>query len=140
MPELDYVLLADYVRQDASGTVHIMAAGLDTFTVRAAALPTAMPVGIAARVTFSAQDEVGALNQLNLVYSGPPGDLLTASQQFPTPPPVPGVPQHWRTAVGVAIRLLLPMPVHGNYSLQVMLNDDPRLSHTLDLRAIEPGS
>ncbi len=139
MPQLDYVLLADYVRQDA-GTIHIMAAGLDTFGVPSVVLPTALPVGVAARVTFSSQENVGSVNQLSLVYSGPSGDLLTATQQFLTPPQAPGVPPHWRTAIGIAIRLMLPIPAHGDYALAVMLNDDPRLSRRLDLRAIEPGS
>lgn len=31
MPELDYMLLADYVRQDG-GVVHVMGAGVDTVT------------------------------------------------------------------------------------------------------------
>ncbi len=138
MPQLDYVVLADYVRQDA-GTIHIMAAGLDTFGVPAALLPTALPVGLAARVTFSSQEQVGSVNQLSLVYSGPSGDLLTATQQFPTPAQAPGVPPHWRTALGIAVRLMLPIPVHGDYALQVMLNDDLELTRRLDLRAIEPG-
>jgi len=138
MPDFDYVLLADYVRQDA-GTIHIMAAGLDTIALPAAALPAAIPLGLAARITFSSQDEVGTANLLSLVFTGPAGgELLTASQHFLTPPPVPGVPAHWRTAIGLAVRMPLPIPAHGNYAIQVMLNDDPRLSRTLYLRAIEP--
>jgi len=139
MPVLDYVVLADYVRQD-SGTIHIMAAGIDTFRIPAAALPTAVPVGIALRITFSTRDPVGDMHKLAFDFSGPPGDLLTAAQLFPTPPQVPGVPDYWRTAIGVAVRLALPFPSHGNYALQVMLDDDPELSRRLDLRVIEPGT
>lgn len=40
MPELDYMVLADYVRQDG-GVVHIMGAGVDT--VFASAVPTVQP-------------------------------------------------------------------------------------------------
>jgi len=84
MPALDYVLLADYVREDG-GTIHIMAAGLDTFTIPAAALPAAVPVGLAARVTFSTQDPVGEMNQFIFTFAGPDGSLLTATQHFETP-------------------------------------------------------
>ncbi len=49
MPELDYMVLADYVRED-TGTIHIMGAGIDTFTVPQ--VPAAAPVGIALRITF----------------------------------------------------------------------------------------
>lgn len=139
MPELDYVVLADYVRQDG-GAIHIMAAGIDTFSVPASQLPAAVPVGIAMRITFSSRDEVGALHEVALTFSGPGGDLLRATQNLPVPPPMPGVPDHWRTAVGIAIRIALPVPAHGDYALQVMLDDDPRLSRRLDLRAIEPAA
>jgi hypothetical protein len=138
VPELDYVVLADYVRQDA-GTIHIMAAGIDTFNVPAAVLPAAVPVGIALRIMFSSQDPVGQMHSISLVFSGPPGDLLTASQRFPTPPPPPGVPPHWRTAVGIAVKIALPIPSHGDYALQVMIDDDPFISRRLDLRAVEPA-
>lgn len=139
MPELDYVVLADYVRQDA-GTVHIMAAGIDTFGLPAAVLPVAVPVGIALRITFSSRDPVGEIHQLRFNFSGPSGDhlLLTATQNFPTPPQAAGVPDFWRTAVGIAARLALPIPAHGNYAFEVQLDDDPRLTRRLDLRAIEP--
>ena len=63
MPELDYMVLADYVRQDA-GVIHIMGAGVDTVT--APAVPTVQPFGVALRIT---EDEVTtALNR----PSGPP--------------------------------------------------------------------
>jgi hypothetical protein len=139
MPELDYVVLADYVRQDA-GTTHIMGAGLDTFNIPAAALPTLVPVGIAVRIMFSSRDPVGELHQVGITFSAPAGDLLTASQQFPTPPPPAGMPEHWRTAVGIAIRMALPFPAHGNYALEVKLDDDPLLMRRVDLRAVEPGT
>ena len=139
MPELDYVVLADYVRQD-EGTIHIMAAGIDTFRIPAVGLPAAIPVGLAVRITFSTRDAVGQRHKLDFEFSGPDGNLLTATQEFPTPPQAPGVPDYWRTAVGIAIRLALLFPAHGNYALQVMLDDDPRLSRRLDLRAIEPDS
>jgi hypothetical protein len=139
MPDLDYVVLADYVRQDG-GTVHIMAAGLDTFSIPVTALPASVPVGVATRIMFSSRDQVGETHSFSLEFSGPGGVLLTVSQRFQRPPPVAGVPEHWRTALQIAVRLGLPFPAHGDYALQVMLDDDPRLSRRLDLRVIEPVS
>ena len=140
MPELEYLVLADYVRQDA-GMTHIMGAGIDTFTIPADRLPAAVPVGLVARITFDSRDEVGADHEINLVFQGPGGeDLLTASQRFQTPPQAPGVPEHWRTAASLVSRLALLFPSHGNYRLQVGIDDDPRLSRGLDVRAIAPGS
>jgi|SRR5450759_4391475 hypothetical protein len=137
MPELEYLVLADYVRQDA-GMTHIMGAGLDTIYIPEERLPVAVPVGIVARITFSSRDEVGAEHSLSLVFQGPGGDLLTASQRFPTPPPAPGIPEHWRTAANLVSRLALPIPSHGDYRLQIILDDDPRLSRSVDVRAIDP--
>ncbi|HEY1324739.1 MAG TPA: hypothetical protein VGF32_31060 [Streptosporangiaceae bacterium] len=136
MPELEYVVLADYVRQDA-GVTHIMGAGIDTFAVPT--VPAAVMAGIVVRLAFSSRDHVGAEHEAKFVFSGPPGDLLTLAQHFPTPPPAPGVPEHWRTALNlVAPRLVLPIPVHGNYRLTVSIDDDPRLSRGVDVRAIAP--
>lgn len=140
VPDLEYLVLADYVRQDA-GVTHIMGAGIDTFNIPAFQLPAAVPVGLVARITFSIRDEVGAEHVVSLMFQGPTGDLLTASQRFPTPPPAPGVPEHWRTAISLVTRLALPFPSHGDYRLQVTLDDDPTLSRSLDIRAIDvrPG-
>lgn len=135
MPELEYLVLADYVRQDA-GMTHIMGAGIDTFTIPEDRLPAAVPVGLVARITFSSRDQVGAEHEINLVFQGPGGDLLTANQRFLTPPPAPGVPEHWRTAASLVSRFALPFPSHGDYRLQVSIDDDPRLSRSLDIRAI----
>jgi hypothetical protein len=138
MPELEYLVLADYVRQDA-GMTHIMGAGLDTITIPQSQLPSAIPVGLVARITFSSRDEVGAEHTVSLAFHGP-GDetLLAVAQGFRTPPPSPGIPEHWRTAASLVSRLLLPIPAHGNYRLQVEIDGDPRMSRSLDVRAIEP--
>lgn len=143
MPSLEYVVLADYVRQDG-GTVHIMAAGIDTFTIPADRLPAAVPVGLVARLAFSIRDRVGEEHDINLTFSlvGEEDDeepLLTANQRIQTPPRLPGVPEHWQTGANVISRFALPIPRHGNYRLRLEIDGDPRLSRMIDLRAIEPG-
>ena len=140
MPELEYLVLADYVRQDY-GATHIMGAGIDTFTIPEGRMPVAVPVGVVARITFSSRDEVGAEHDVNLVFQRGGEDLLRLTQRFRTPPPAPGVPEHWRTALAIAFRMALPFPAHGDdYRLQVSLDDDPRLSRSLDVRAVAPPS
>jgi hypothetical protein len=138
MPELEYVVLADYVRQDA-GMTHIMGAGIDTFYIPPEHLPLAVPVGLAARITFSSRDQVGEEHEINLVFQGPGGqELLTANQSSQTPPPPAGIPGHWPTAANVISRFALPIPSHGDYQLRVAIDDDPRLSRTINVRAIAP--
>jgi hypothetical protein len=134
MPALEYVVLADYVRQDA-GVTHIMGAGIDTFTVQS--VPAAVLAGVVVRLSFSSRDEVGAEHEIRFLFQGPPGDLFTVTQRFQTPPPAPGVPEHWRTGLNlVAPRIMLPLPVLGDYRFQVMIDEDPRLSRGLDVRAV----
>ena len=140
MPELEYVVLAEYVRQDA-GMTHIMSAGMDTIAIPPDRLPAAIPVGLAARITFDASDQVGAEHEIGLIFHGPGGaELLRMGQTFQTPPPQEGVPAHWRTAATLVVRLLLPIPAYGNdYRLEVVLDDDPRLSRSVDVRAVAPA-
>lgn len=133
MPVLDYVVLAEYVRQDA-GTVHIMGAGADTFFLPG--VPAAAPAGIAARISFASTEEVGAEHRLNIIFQGADARLLEMVAPFNTPPQLPGVPEHWRTSVGFALRLILPFPQYGDYSLDVIVDDDPQLSKSIDVRAI----
>ncbi|MGH3274491.1 MAG: DUF6941 family protein [Streptosporangiaceae bacterium] len=137
MPALEYLVLADYVRQDA-GMTHIMGAGLDTINVPVGQLPIGLPVGLVARISFNSRDDVGADHELKIVFHGPPGDLLTVTHRFKTPPPPPGLPDHWPTAMSIALRIPLPVPSHGNYQLRATLDDDPQMSKLLDVRAIEP--
>src|SRR5260370_32454537 len=120
MPELDYMVLADYVRED-TGTIHIMGAGIDTFTVPQ--VPAAAPVGIALRITFGRTEEVGGRHLLKLIFQGPDQHLLDIDASFLTPPQPAGVPEHWRTAVGMALRLMLPLPAYGDYSLELVIDD-----------------
>lgn len=138
MADIDYALLAEYVRQD-SGLTHVMGAGFDTVTVPAEGLPVAVPVGLAARISFDSQDPVGADHQLTFVFRGPDDeDIMILGHRFQTPEHPPEVPEHWRMGVGVALRLGLLFPRHGGYTLQVMLDDDPRISRTLFVRAVPP--
>ena len=135
MPAIDYVVLAEYVREDG-GTVHIMGAGADTFYV--ASVPTASPAGIAARISFDSTEQVGAEHKFSLIFQDADRHLLEMAGRFLTPPQLPGVPEHWRTAVGLALRLVLPLPQLGDYSLELIIDDDPNLAKSIDVRAVLP--
>ena len=104
MPQMEYLVLAEYVRQDA-GMTHIMGAGIDTFTVPESRLPAGVPVGVVARMTFDVRDQVGAEHEVSLIFHGPGNtELLRLTQRLRTPPPAPGVPEHWRTAANLIFR------------------------------------
>src|SRR5215472_14877614 len=111
--QLDYMVLADYVRQDASGAVTIVGAGVDT--IGAPIVPTVQPLGIAMRMLFEATEEVGTQHRVLISFMTADGQkLLAANAAFATPPPPPGVPEHWKTAVGVALQIPVPIPSYGD--------------------------
>ena len=140
MPQIEYLVLAEYIRQDG-GMTHIMAAGIDTVTVPEDRLPARAAVGVLGRVSFDLTDEIGAEHEVSLIWRGPEGaELLRLSQRLETPSPPPGVPSHWRTSTWLIFRLALFFPSHGNdYRLEVVMDDDPRLSRSLDVRAVAPN-
>ena len=140
MPRLEYLVLADYVRQDA-GTTHIMGAGIDTFTIPEGRLPVTVPVGVAALISFDSRDPVGAEHEVSLLFHGPEdAELLRLTQRFHTPAPAPGTPDHWRTKANLIFRgLLLPLPSYADdYRLEVVIDDDPTRSLSIDVRVVPP--
>src|SRR5260221_11272458 len=99
MLQLDYMVLADYVRQDG-GVIHIMGAGVDT--IFAPVVPAVQPLGIALRISFGTTEAVGEEHHLTVTYVGPDQPVLSASPRFSTPPRAAGRPEHWRTGLGGA--------------------------------------
>jgi hypothetical protein len=132
---LDYMVLADYVRQD-SGVVHIMGAGIDT--IQAPLVPAVQPLGVAMRFSFDAADEVGRQHGVSLSFVGPDQPVLTTNSRFVTPPPAPGVPEHWRRALGVALQIAVPLPAYGDYSCELAVDGGNELRQSIDFRVIRP--
>ena len=136
--QLDYMVLADYVRQD-SGVVHIMGAGIDT--IQAPHLPAVQQLGVALRISFDAADQVGQQHRVKLSFVGPQHSVLTAEAVLVTPPHPPEVPEHWRIGLGVALQMPVPLPAYGDYTCELAIDDgseiDPR---SIDFRVIPtPG-
>jgi hypothetical protein len=90
VPELDYMVLADYVRQDF-GVIHIIGAGIDTVTTPA--VPTVQPFGVALRISFDTTEQPGQEHHLTVSFIGPDKRVLDANATFLTPPRAPGVPE-----------------------------------------------
>jgi hypothetical protein len=134
MPELDYMVLADYVRED-HGVIHIMGAGVDT--IGAPRVPTTQPLGVALRILFETTEEVGDEHGLTVAFVGPDQPVMNVSARFSTPPRPPGVPEHWRTAIGVALQMPVPLPRYGDYSCELAIDDQPKKS--IDFRVVQPS-
>lgn len=132
MLELEYMVLADYVRQDG-GVIHIMGAGVDT--VWAPAVPTLQPFGIALRISFASTDPPGEPHHLTVSFVGPDQRVLDANASFFSPPPPPGVPEHWRTGVGIALQIPVPLPAYGDYSCELDI-DDGTITKSFEFRVV----
>ncbi|WP_084963091.1 DUF6941 family protein [Thermoactinospora rubra] len=131
MPKLDFMIPAQFVRQ-LPGVLDILGAGVDT--IHAPVVPTSHPLGLAIRITFDSTDTPGQAHRLRLEFTGEDGNLLTIRATLKAPPKIESVPLHWKTGLGIAIPLTLPIPKYGDYSLTLVI-DDERV-HDLDLRAI----
>jgi hypothetical protein len=136
VPELDYMVLADYVRQDG-GVIHIMGAGIDTVTTLA--VPTVQPFGVALRISFGTTEPPREEHHLTLSFIGPDNRVLDANVTFVTPPRPPGVPEHWRTGLGVAVQIAVPLPQYGDYSCELDI-DDGAITKSYEFRVVRPGA
>ncbi len=135
MPELDYMVLADYVRHDG-GFVHIMGAGVDTVT--APAVPTVQPFGVALRISFGTTEQPGEEHRLTVSFIGPDKRVLDANATFITPSRAPGVPEHWKTVLGIALQIAVPLPEYGDYSCELNI-DDGAITKSYEFRVVRPG-
>jgi hypothetical protein len=135
MPQLDYMVLADYVRQDG-GVMHIMGAGVDT--VGTPAVPIVQPFGVALRLSFDTTEEPGEEHGLTVSFIGPDNRVLDANATFITPPRPPGVPEHWRTGLNVALQIPVPLPQFGDYSCELSI-DDGAITKSFEFRVVETG-
>lgn len=121
MPELDYMVLADYVRQD-NGVIHIMGAGIDTVTT--ASVPTVVNLGVAVRMSFGTTEQPGHGHGLKVTFIGPDRPVVDVSATFFTPARPADVPEHWRTGIGIAIQVPVPLPQFGDYSCTLSIDGD----------------
>jgi Family of unknown function (DUF6941) len=131
MPELDFMVTADYVRAE-SGVLHMIAAGFDTMIVPV--VPTVRPVGIGLRLLLDVA-EARQPHEIQLIYQDADGQRLTEisgtmgpiGEDQPLPPP--GRP----FGVPMAFNLMLPVPAHGDYSLELLVDGEPKKSITLTI-------
>jgi len=131
MPELDFALLADYVRADG-GVAHVIAGGIDT--INAPAVPTGQNLGLLFRIVFT-RNECGRPHRLEVFFQDEDGTRLAAISSEITPRWAEGQPAHWGTGVIGGFNFLVPLPRYGIYSFELMMNDNNL--KTLHLRVVE---
>jgi hypothetical protein len=122
MPELDYALLCDYVRQEG-GVAHVIAAGVDT--VMLPQVPGAANLGLLVRLTFT-RGECDKPHRLEAILAETDGETIAKINGVITPTWQQGLPAGWKTGAMLALNFGVVVPKYGVYSLDILVNDDSR--------------
>jgi len=131
MPELDFMVTADYVRVEG-GVLHMIAAGFDT--VWTPLVPAVRQVGVGLRILMDVA-EAREAHRLTLLYQGADGQvLLRIDGAFgpvgpEQPLPAPGRPY----GISAGFNLPLPLPAFGDYSLELFLDDQADSAKSITL-------
>jgi hypothetical protein len=120
MPELDFMITADFVRAEG-GVLHMIAAGFEA--ILTASVPTVRHVGIGIRLRLTAA-EARHPHEIELIFQDSDGTRLTqvtgtigpVPQDQPLPPP--GRP----IGVVVPFNLQVPLPRYGDYSIELLID------------------
>lgn len=117
MPEIDYMVVCDYVRGDA-GVLHMVAAGIDR--IRAESLPTGRNVGVGMRLALT-RDECEHPHEIELAFHDATGaKLLSFRGEFRVtfPDDAPGDVAF----AAFPVNLGLPLPAYGAYVLELLID------------------
>lgn len=135
MPELDFMVTADYVRAEG-GMLHMIAAGVDAMLVPG--VPAVRPVGVGLRILVDVA-EAQQQHHIELIYQDEDGQrLLQVSGGFgPVGADQPLPPAGRPYGVPVAFNLPLPVPRLGDYSLDLLIDGELKKSITLTAVQVE---
>lgn len=136
MPELDFMVIADYVRAEG-GMLHMIAAGVDNMLVPS--VPAVRAVGVGARILIDVA-EAREQHHVELIYQDEDGQrLFQVSGSFgPVGPDEPLPAPGRKYGVSIAFNIPLPVPRLGDYSLELLIDGVPGKSITLTAVQIPP--
>lgn len=136
MPELDFMVTADYVRAEG-GVLHMIAAGFDTTFLPA--VPGARSVGIGLRLLLDVA-EARSEHRIALIYQDADGQRLAEihGKLGPVGQDQPLPPEGRPFGVPMAFNLSLPMPAYGDYSLELFIDDQAEPAKSITLTATPP--
>lgn len=119
MPELDFMIISDYVRAE-NGVLHMIAGGFDTITTRNVPASRNVGIGISLKLTRS---EATEHHTLRLVFHGTDGARITEiGADLPAHSEAPNVPPGRKVGVVTALNMSLPLPAYGDYSLKLLMD------------------
>lgn len=132
MPELDFAVLCEYVRQDeGKGVGHLLGGGLDTIEV--GKVPSGANLGLWARILV-ARNECDRPHRLNVIFQDEDGERLVDVNNTFVSKWIEGYPVGWKIGAAVAFNLGVPLPREGRYSIDILINDN--LTKTIPFRVV----
>jgi hypothetical protein len=118
MPEVDFMILCDYVRSDG-GVLHMIAGGVDQ--ISAGDVPAAHNVGIGLRMSLT-RAECDRPHDIELRWQDREGEpLLQIRAAFNAEYPI-GLPTGWLAFGVLPLNVALPLPAYGVYSLELLID------------------
>ena len=122
MPELDFMIISDFVRTD-NGVLHIVAGGIDT--IYTPAVPAVRSIGIGLRLEMS-KWELTEDHQLRIIFQGTDGARIAEVDAAIPANSAPPAPAGRKTGVMAALNMPLPLPGYGDYSLELLVDGNEK--------------
>jgi hypothetical protein len=140
MPQVDFALLCEEAVL-IDGLLSVTNAGWDTLVGEA---PVRCQVTLAVGLSFS-PGECGRCHDVEIFVQGTDGQRIAFGKGNTTPEVDPKAPLGWKVSCPFTINFPLVMPVHGEYSLELLVDGASLMSLQLRLvpEAVEspsPGS
>lgn len=130
MAEIDFVILADYVRNDA-GVLNIVGGGFDH--IYALAMPSGQNVGLGLRFLFT-RPECDRPHEVRIAFQDAQAQVLVEVRAAFVPSVPPGYQPGDHIGMTINANMGIPLPDYGQYTFEILLDDEPMKS--IPLRAV----
>jgi hypothetical protein len=124
VPEVDFMVLCEHVRADG-GVLHMLGAGLDKIGIPV--VPSGCNMGIALRLKLT-RNECDRPHQAEIIFQNEDGAAsarLAATVQIGYPD---DVPKGWPAYAVLPINMGVPIPAHGIYSVELLVDGESKKS------------
>ncbi|HEX5496109.1 MAG TPA: hypothetical protein VFX70_16190 [Mycobacteriales bacterium] len=124
MPEVDFMVVCDYVRADAGG-MHMIAAGVDR--IQPSSVPYVQNLGVATRLALT-RAECDVPHHIRLIFQDQDGKRILDVTATIAPKYPDDLPVGWRVKAGVALNVGVPLPDYGLYAFELLVDGQSRKS------------
>jgi hypothetical protein len=124
VPEVDFMVLCDYVRTD-NGVFHMIAAGIDR--IQTPVLPAIRNVGVAIRLRLT-RVECDRDHEVQLVFQGEDGQRFVEIRGVVHVVYPDTLPAGWPAFGAIPFNLGLPLQAYGLYSLELLVDGQSKKS------------